>query len=140
LAHNLPSRDLKDANICTWCASGLLFVQRAGATLWRKAMTDSAKMSLRSPATIWAAFATFIYSACGRYRSRHQSPWSVQPCTTYNRKTSHHSKKPVNFSHATLCRLFLVFDPNRWRWRKHDRLVHSEPKGTNDRMHAGHTS
>jgi hypothetical protein len=38
--------------------SGLLFVQRAGVTRVRKAMTDSAKMSLRSPATIWAAFAT----------------------------------------------------------------------------------
>jgi len=40
-------------------------VPGAGATLLRKAMTDSAKMSFRSPATIWAALATFTYSACG---------------------------------------------------------------------------
>src|SRR5262245_4061781 len=58
-------------------ASGQHFVQRAGATLLRNAMTDSAKMSFRSPATICAAFATFTYSACGHCLRKLWAPASL---------------------------------------------------------------
>src|SRR5262249_33835368 len=71
------SRYLKDANICTQRALGLLCGQRAGATRLRKAMTDAAKMSFRSPATIWAAFATLIYSACGHCLRKLWAPASL---------------------------------------------------------------
>src|SRR5215475_14155009 len=57
--------------------SGRPFVQRAGATRLRNAMTDSAKMSFRSPATIWAALATFTYSACGHCLRKLWAPASL---------------------------------------------------------------
>ena len=65
-------------NVCSVPgASGRRFIQCAGATLLRNAMTDSAKISLRSPATIWAAFATLTYSACGHCLRKLWAPASL---------------------------------------------------------------
>src|SRR5262249_51607549 len=58
-------------------ALGLLFSHHTGATRLRKAMTESAKMSFRSPATIWAALATLTYSACGHCLRKLCAPASL---------------------------------------------------------------